>query len=499
MGTVASSPAVTAPSVVSVHARYSVALALALPAVVYLALAWRYTRTGLWNADEGFYCLAAHRAVSGGVLYRDFGYSQLPLLPYLNGAAMAVTGYGLIAQRAVNAVWGALTLALVVTATARRGTVTMAVVAGVLLAASPGWVQSVCLGKTYAATGLFLTLCGLAATVPSGSRRAALGLSLGYSLCGAAAIGCRLSAAPVVLALWAGGLWVRPRTAATWWSLPASGALLAALVVPFAVMAPESFVFWVLRYHGGSLRDARGWSSLVDLFWLAPGILALVPVAMTALAMEGSLRRRPAAALLTAALVGMAMHTALRTGYAEYSVPLLPLAVIGLVGILAEAHAGRWSRWRAGLGVLPVLALLHPLPRTMVGLEASVAGAVRALRTRTQPGARVLTPVPYLAVEAHRDVVPGTEMGMFALTDTMDDATARRLHLVTPGMLLRALDTGEAGAVTLIGFQSPWNFTWSVPGLQPVDPSVTERMYRTVSARYKLVYRDPRFVVFVRR
>jgi len=44
----------------------------------------------------------------------------MPLLPYINGAVMQFTGFGLFEQRLVNAIWAALAIALGASWVARR-------------------------------------------------------------------------------------------------------------------------------------------------------------------------------------------------------------------------------------------------------------------------------------------------------------------------------------------------------------------------------------------
>ena len=45
---------------------------------------------------------AAARAMEGAVPYRDFGYTQTPLFPYLLGAALKCLGFGILEFRTLN-------------------------------------------------------------------------------------------------------------------------------------------------------------------------------------------------------------------------------------------------------------------------------------------------------------------------------------------------------------------------------------------------------------
>jgi 4-amino-4-deoxy-L-arabinose transferase-like glycosyltransferase len=78
-----------------------------LGGVYLLGHACRY---GVINADEGFYAIAARSVSEGKIPYRDFAYTQMPFLPYLNGLWMEIFGFGLLQQRLINASWSLLGL-----------------------------------------------------------------------------------------------------------------------------------------------------------------------------------------------------------------------------------------------------------------------------------------------------------------------------------------------------------------------------------------------------
>ncbi|HRG56548.1 MAG TPA: hypothetical protein PLG56_10940, partial [Lacunisphaera sp.] len=93
---------------------------LILAGVVHATAAFFFIRHGALNPDEGFYAAAARAVWQGEMPYRDFGYTQTPLLPYVNGALLALTGHGLFEQRTINGLWAAAALALAAGWVARR-------------------------------------------------------------------------------------------------------------------------------------------------------------------------------------------------------------------------------------------------------------------------------------------------------------------------------------------------------------------------------------------
>lgn len=57
-------------------------------AAIFIAIA----RYRLVDGDEGFYLLAAKSVFHGKLLYRDFFYTQMPLLPYIYGLWLKIAG-----------------------------------------------------------------------------------------------------------------------------------------------------------------------------------------------------------------------------------------------------------------------------------------------------------------------------------------------------------------------------------------------------------------------
>ena len=131
----------------------SVALGFTLVLGTYIFLSTHYLNKSSMSSDEGFYAMAASRVMDGEIPYRDFGYTQMPLLPYINGALMEVFGYGLLNQRAINLVWGAVgILAIIFAVRLRTGRWETGLVAAFTVAAAPHWTNLQAMGVTHGAT-----------------------------------------------------------------------------------------------------------------------------------------------------------------------------------------------------------------------------------------------------------------------------------------------------------------------------------------------------------
>ncbi len=465
---------------------------LLLILVVYAWLAWKYVLIGRLNADEGFYCLAAKKAIAGQVPYRDFAYSQMPALPYVNGLVMKIVGFGYLQQRIVNAAWGLATLAAVFCLGLCTAGRYAGLVAAWVTATSLFWVHFVCMGKTYAATGFFLMLATLGICIPWSYYRKVLL----FTAAGVLAIGCRLTAAPAVgvlgVFLILQGRGTRDRIIAA--VLPAAACL--ALFLPFFLADPENFIFWNVEYHAGTWVDRRGWDAISEHLWLAPGVLVLMLAGTVgAIAKFRQVNSRQWAVLL-AGIVGIATQLSLRSPYGENSVPYVALGAVGAAAILTRW--GWFKRFRAIVLMLPLLAWPGPKPVTEPFILKSLLNSAKFVEGYTSPDKLVLTPYPIVAIEANREVFEGMEMGKFALTSEMPEERARRLHLVTPRMLTELARSGRAAAVVLRSYRSVWNFGYSVPSLRPTNKEELNLFWQAVKQRYRIAFTQFPFVVALR-
>ena len=171
-------------------------LALGAFAVLAAASAW----LGGVNQDEGWYLYAAQLVEEGRMPYRDFFYTQGPLLPLVYSSFTKVwKSFGLLGARAFTCALGfagillAALLARVCAPPRRRAAAGMC--AFVLLACNLYHVYYTTIPKTYALGALFVTAGFLAAAIALRSRdrfsRAVFFTLAGFAL--AMAAGARIS------------------------------------------------------------------------------------------------------------------------------------------------------------------------------------------------------------------------------------------------------------------------------------------------------------------
>lgn len=469
---------------------------------------------GELNQDEGWYLYAAKQITEGRLPYRDFAFTQPPLLPLVYSWAYSWVGnLGLLGGRVLTWIFGALGVLASIWLAMRTGPRPVQRLTGglcfILVAINLYQSYFTTIVKTYALAGMFLC-AGLAVLSFVGRRhgfRAAV-LS-GFLLACATATRISLGAS---LAL--GGLYLlvcrRRLKAWAWLDFALGGGLgLAVTLLSFRMLGGDGFLFGVVEYH--SLRDAGPWlpqlafkigclsrlaqayypAAIGGLFFL---LMAFRHVARRGAPIEGTEPSAPAPQpqdippgftvfLWVTVLVLALVHLAAPFPYDDYQVPLYPVYCAAL-----SATAARWwlrvenrrfstssleSRSARRLAILTVLWLVCGLYAFGSPLAQSwfVAGRDRIwwrLReqspvaqlqdmgkwvrnlTLAEGGTQLLTQDTYLAVQAGLPVPRGLEMGPFSYYPEWPRDRALRIGVMNRDMMMELLATATNAPIAAL-------------------------------------------------
>ena len=252
---------------------------------------------GPLNQDEGWYLLAARNLSRGMMPYRDFLYTQGPVLPWVYGVFADVwSPGGVLGGRIFTAVLGfaaAFNFSVVACLLARlRGRAAAApagFLAFVLIALSPDWSYFTAIPKTYA-LGAFLLSCGFVLLTPAlwldrprvflgREHPAAAGACFAFAAATRATL-C-LAAVPVWIALIVLARRDRARRLDWLWFALGCAVALALEYAPFLALCPDNFLF-SQTYHAARASAPFGqWLVLRAGFvcFLAQGYPALIAAA----------------------------------------------------------------------------------------------------------------------------------------------------------------------------------------------------------------------------
>ena len=523
-------------------------------AAAWLLLSFFNLWMGELNQDEGWYLYAARQLAAGHLPYRDFAFTQPPLLPLAYAAFGHWTdAQGILGGRILTWLFGTLGMLAALFAAMRAGPRTAQRLTGglcfVLVALNAFQSYFTVVVKTYALSSLFL--CGglLALSFVGERRGGRAALLAGLLLAGATAVRISLGAA---LAL--GGIYlllVRGRVRPWAWLDYALGAAagLVAVLGPFWLMGGDGFRFGVFEYH--TLRETgsaftqfaykAGCLSRLcqDYFPAAAGALALLVAAALHARRHGApaaeslpvLADPPIATLppgytpflwTTAAVLGL-VHLAAPFPYDDYFVPVYPVfcAAFSATAVrwwhrteqrrFATASPGLRSARRLALLVFAALLCgLHVIasPRLqdsfLAGRDriwwnlreqspiAQLREAAQWVRelTAADAGTELLTQDTYLAVEANLPVPHGLEMGPFSYYPDWPRDKAARLGVVNRDMLCELLAADTNAPIAAL---SGYSLAIRSPEVLPVTTDDALLFQSLLAKHFDLVETVPSF------
>ncbi len=489
------------------------AVAIAILAGVLLSVA--NLLLGSLNQDEGWYLLAGMNTASGLLPYRDYFFSQGPVLPYVYAAMSPVwTPFGLLGGRVLTALLG-LTAAGCCAGLAYRiapsphGRVA-ALLAWLMTALCPVYSYFTAIPKTYALSGVFVAGAFFLLAGRGKWRFEACGVLL------ALAAGTRLSLGLLLAVVGVGLLVVRRREdfRLAWLRFGlAGGILLTVIFLPFLLITPEGLFFSHHVHAGRAHPGLLQWVMLRAGFFsrlLQGYFLLLVAVVIAAVAgFRGTTKWPPVAWMAAAGFFAVTLaHAGVPFPYDDYQTPIMPIGA-ALAGVLLSHVVGglpasrRTACVRGAVLAALCFAAASPLCMDWVVVRQDrfwfemkdepdvfkLRRVARMLTDMTEDQIPLFTQDAYLAVEARRRVVPGLEMGPFSLFPGLDDETARQFCVHNVATLERAIAETDAEWAALSGYA----FAVSCPSTEPLDEVSAERLHAAIDRRFVHVADVPNF------
>ncbi|MGI6496761.1 MAG: hypothetical protein ACOX5G_11895 [Kiritimatiellia bacterium] len=515
-----------------------------LPAILpVLLLSAATVWFGALNQDEGWYLYAARQVARGFRPYRDFFFTQGPLLPWVYGLLSPLwSPFGIAGGRLFTAVLGLLSSLLAARlasgAFPRDGgnrAPFAAFAAGasafLMLALSPYHVYFTTIPKTYA-----LAACCLAGglmALDAALRRdrlsaAALG---GFLLACAAAARLSLGAALPVAGVWLAVVGWRARGAGSrtrpWLWLAYGIGGIAGLLLFFCQPVAQSFE--AFRF-ANSFHTGRAAGGLVfaagSLARLARGHLALAALAVAAATLLcGAPRNERRAAFASAGGGGpalwlacfaaiFAVHLSSPFPYDDYQTPVMPVfaAAVSVLfwKLLPRAVPGAERDGRAlpaALGALwlwaCIAAAASPICQDWVLLRQDRFWSVTKktsdlallrevgarIRKETPPDVPLLTQDAYIAVEADRLLPSGFEMGPFGYFPALSDEDAAALHVLNRA----GLETLLLESPSRLAVFSGYGLAIGAPSMAELPIEEQRELRALLETRYRPVATIPDF------
>ena len=426
-----------------------------LAAFGFVVLAFAAVWLGALNQDEGWYLYAARLVSEGKTPYRDFFYTQAPVMPVVYAAFTSIwNSFGLLGARILTIVFGALGLAFFcaiaarLVAPGRRALAALAVF--LLLGSNLYHLYYIAIPKTYAlaslfvAIGFFLLTFARPSTLRGGVFAFASGLSLAF------ACGTRISLG-VILAVVGFSLlfsFSRMRWTFLWFGF--GGAIGLAVVYGFFLCDPTARTGLVAAqaYHAarGGFDPVFTVGSVSRLVrWYLPVFVLLGLGFAHRREAGGEPEASLVARLAFAGFVAVFLVQMLAPfPYEDYQVPVMGLLAVFAVVLFFGRPASVPSRgllltlglaWAASFGS-PLLEKwttngqdrFWTIKKEQCELS-QLRDAARIIEEEDPNGDMLLTQDLYLAIETGRKVPDGLEMGPFSM---LSDEEWRKLLSSAP-------------------------------------------------------------------
>ena len=477
--------------------------------LLFFALGAANLILGDLNQDEGWYLYAAGQVAHGKLPYRDFAFTQAPLLPLVYSVFTPfIEKQGVLGGRLVTLFMGlagaGLAAWLAARSVSRKWAAASALSAFILIAGNVYQSYFTTVVKTYSLCALML-LAGLLLLSFMKSRWGGTACFFSGVLMALAA-GTRISAG-IVLPIVFFYLVARRKSLASpcWFAFGAgSGLAFGALMIPFLIAAPDGFMFGVFKYH--TFRSAGGLfsklvykggfvSRFVQAYFVACGLGVGIALARGLKLLKGDagaesdrLPKNFNAILWMTGLGISLVHFSANFPYDDYQAFVFPVFAVALavesVKCLALAFSpvtdGESAARRATLWFVLLLLMANTASSFSSQMNQGwfIAGQDRIwwrfkpkpalkqlhnlgvwLSEHTKPGDKLFTQDIYIAVEAGLSVPEGLEMGPFGYFPELPRDQAEKLHVLNREMMIELIRTTDAPFAAISGYslsiQSP--------------------------------------------
>lgn len=424
------------------------------------------------NLDEGWYLGAAQRVYAGQLLYRDFAYTQTPLLPYVYGLIEPLLGLGLYQGRLLTILLALLAWGLSVVSAFRLGGWRAALYSLALLATSIFAATQYTYTATYA-----LTACLMAAAIDVSlrdwpTRRQTIVATCLMSLAVTARLSTIVALPPFLLYLL---LRSRAWRTTLFWGLLTAVVTLGILLGGYWWLGGDLMIYDIWGFHLDRILRTRWRLEKIRLRTIKTTIDFAVPILLGGWASGwlvwrlfrqrwAEIRRSAllvATALLACAVALFVAHIVPRTTDSYYNSLQLPMLCTAGGVVLALLH--RPGNRRLAYSVAVSLILLNgitqgyatwrdgALPFPFQNQIAVVRQAAQIIARYTPPEATLLSFNQHLALEANRSTPPGYEMAIFSYRPTWSADQARTYKAINNDLLFADLAAGQ-GAVAFTEF-----------------------------------------------
>jgi hypothetical protein len=134
-----------------------------------------------------------------------------------------------------------------------------------------------------------------------------------------------------------------------------------------------------------------------------------------------------------------------------------------------------------------LISYVYPFPpyeESEDGVGQEIEKVAQVLKTSAPEGV-ILSSIPVVAVAAGREVLPGSELGRYSVSD---GTTSSPPSLTSLGDIRTAVKMKKPSAIVLKRSPSSWNYMLGVPGLRTLPRRELIKLEARVKKGYRLTY-----------
>jgi hypothetical protein len=454
-------------------------------AAIYLTAGAAVVLRGRITADEGWYTYISTIVYQGRLPYRDFLFTQGPLMPYVYGAFFFFLGADIVIGRLISLVIGLVSALLLMRASSLISGKTATWIVALILPANLSYIFDTCIVKTQALTVLLSSAVLYILCLPFRTYRIYLSFLFAFLLSLT-----RLSMLPVLLVLIVHFLICYPEYRHHLF-LAVLSVVVSCAAVLILFWSEGNMFFGMIGFHKEYYTVLPpSWEPLLLFAQTALRnqgtiLLLLVSSMIVILAMKvrgADNHYRFFFFSLSSWLLITAIHATRVMPYATYqtsNIALISFAAAGPLGKILDPIHG--IRYAIAIGMIATAVLVNaPFQEFIVGEE--VAGTPKTVRIASdevrmvaKSESIILTLNPELAIGSGMRLLPGYELGQFSYFHWMGDEDAFNRRVVNKTRFIDDLKQRRANVVCL----TERDLAYILTGGNPRERRSLERLIRS--------------------
>lgn len=420
---------------------------------------------GRFTGDEGWYTLAAINVIEGKIPYRDFLFTQTPLLPYFYGLFMVLFEPSLITGRWLSFLLGMGAIIVTMAACGRKAGLVGAFIGGALLAFNLNFIYDTSLVKTQSLT-VFLTAMSLFFA----GRTGKLCHAIGSLVCMNLSILTRLSILPALPVLWAFFMLTDRNRLKTHVFLICVNLIFLFCIAQYFYF-DGNLAFGIYQFHTEYFGNFP-WSLEFFVKFIRGFLSNQFPIILCFLLASGAVvfawvRNKkefrpfwgdaPYIGLLFLSYASMTViHMSRPVNYPTYQTSIIVFAVIFSALIIARTLATFNSIQRKMVLFIFIAALVLSIPFQEFpvrlndgGSPAQIKEVAEYIKSISRDDDLLLTLSPELATASGLPLLPRYELGEFSYFPEMDNKLAKKLNAVNSSHFQKDISEKKADILCL--------------------------------------------------